>query len=193
MREGRYRSVGKTPTLRLVLSAHEWQVWVDTGGTFTDCIGVAPDGSVRRAKVLSSSRLRGVVVDLIDRTSMRVDARWGGHPGLVEGLTISFRSRQADHRLPRESGDPAVPSNAEDPFLRRSDLLLRTTPDRPAPDPAGDGTAYRILRFDPERGILTVRDPLPRLHRGDIFEIHSPEEAPVLAARIIKFGAQFDF
>jgi 5-oxoprolinase (ATP-hydrolysing) len=38
-----------------------WRIWVDTGGTFTDCIGISPEGAVRRAKVLSSSCLRGRV------------------------------------------------------------------------------------------------------------------------------------
>ncbi|MCA9299162.1 MAG: hypothetical protein KDA28_08855, partial [Phycisphaerales bacterium] len=47
----------------------KWQVWVDTGGTFTDCIGVSPGGEVRRAKVLSSGVLRARLLDtgLIDR------------------------------------------------------------------------------------------------------------------------------
>ena len=31
-----------------------WEFAVDRGGTFTDCIGVAPDGSLHTAKVLSS-------------------------------------------------------------------------------------------------------------------------------------------
>ncbi|HVS65740.1 MAG TPA: hydantoinase/oxoprolinase family protein [Thermoanaerobaculia bacterium] len=40
-----------------------WRIWVDTGGTFTDCIGVAPDGERRRLKVLSSSALRSRVTE----------------------------------------------------------------------------------------------------------------------------------
>jgi len=31
-----------------------WQFWIDRGGTFTDCIGVAPDGRLHTAKRLSS-------------------------------------------------------------------------------------------------------------------------------------------
>ncbi len=31
-----------------------WQFWIDRGGTFTDCIGIAPDGSLHTAKRLSS-------------------------------------------------------------------------------------------------------------------------------------------
>jgi 5-oxoprolinase (ATP-hydrolysing) len=33
-----------------------WEFWVDRGGTFTDCIGLAPDGSLHTAKILSSDR-----------------------------------------------------------------------------------------------------------------------------------------
>jgi 5-oxoprolinase (ATP-hydrolysing) len=39
-----------------------WRFWVDVGGTFTDCIAVAPNGQIRRCKVLSTGRLRGTAV-----------------------------------------------------------------------------------------------------------------------------------
>ncbi len=35
------------------MSTGRWQFFIDCGGTFTDCIGVAPDGAVSTAKVLS--------------------------------------------------------------------------------------------------------------------------------------------
>ncbi|WP_372638624.1 hydantoinase/oxoprolinase N-terminal domain-containing protein, partial [Fodinibius sp.] len=35
-----------------------WQIWIDTGGTFTDCIAVDPEGDRKKVKVLSSSSLR---------------------------------------------------------------------------------------------------------------------------------------
>ncbi|OIN57780.1 5-oxoprolinase [Arsenicibacter rosenii] len=38
-----------------------WQVWIDTGGTFTDGIAQKPSGDLVRTKVLSSSRLRGIL------------------------------------------------------------------------------------------------------------------------------------
>ena len=34
--------------------ARVWQFWIDRGGTFTDCIGIAPDGTFHTTKVLSS-------------------------------------------------------------------------------------------------------------------------------------------
>ncbi len=37
----------------------KWDIWIDTGGTFTDCIAQTPEGIIKRAKVLSNSCLRG--------------------------------------------------------------------------------------------------------------------------------------
>ena len=38
-----------------------WRIAVDTGGTFTDCLGIDPEGRRLRAKVLSSGALRMVI------------------------------------------------------------------------------------------------------------------------------------
>ncbi len=37
------------------MTEHQWNFWVDRGGTFTDVIGRAPDGALRTAKVLSEA------------------------------------------------------------------------------------------------------------------------------------------
>jgi len=47
---------GKIEPIRyrdLMIHAHTWQFWIDRGGTFTDIIGRAPDGSVHAHKLLS--------------------------------------------------------------------------------------------------------------------------------------------
>ncbi|MBW2458014.1 MAG: hydantoinase B/oxoprolinase family protein, partial [Deltaproteobacteria bacterium] len=36
--------------------ASRWEFWIDRGGTFTDCLGRAPDGRLHVAKILSSDR-----------------------------------------------------------------------------------------------------------------------------------------
>ncbi len=36
-----------------------WRIWVDTGGTFTDCVAIDEAGKKSRAKVLSTSSIRG--------------------------------------------------------------------------------------------------------------------------------------
>jgi len=48
-----------------------WRFAIDTGGTFTDCIAEAPDGSIHRRKVLSSGRLRGRLI--LDDSGARLD------------------------------------------------------------------------------------------------------------------------
>jgi len=38
-----------------------WQFWIDVGGTFTDCIGIAPDGYLHQHKTLSSGIVKGKI------------------------------------------------------------------------------------------------------------------------------------
>lgn len=40
------------------MSATPWKIWIDTGGTFTDCVATAPTSEIIRLKVLSSGLLR---------------------------------------------------------------------------------------------------------------------------------------
>ena len=64
-----------------------WQIWIDTGGTFTDCIAIDPDGATRVCKVLSSGALRDVVeaVDADGRVHLRAGAR------LPDGFLKGYR------------------------------------------------------------------------------------------------------
>jgi 5-oxoprolinase (ATP-hydrolysing) len=122
------------------MSLPPWQVWIDTGGTFTDCLARDPHGRLRRAKVLSSSALRGVVVAAPDARVVRVREDWGAPAGLVRGFT--FRLLGTDETTPVEA-------------------------------------------YDPAEGTLRLASPLPGIAPGAAFEVRSPEEAPVLAARLV--------
>ncbi len=53
-----------------------WQIWVDTGGTFTDCIALSPQGQAHRVKVLSSGALRGILLEKIAPATWRIAHRW---------------------------------------------------------------------------------------------------------------------
>ena len=44
-----------------------WRLWIDVGGTFTDCLAVDPDGCFQRAKVLSNGALRGRIRSVAGR------------------------------------------------------------------------------------------------------------------------------
>ena len=58
-----------------------WQIWIDTGGTFTDGLARDPAGNLHRTKVLSSSRLRGQLID------GRIVAPWLTVP-IFDGYTL---------------------------------------------------------------------------------------------------------
>ena len=53
-----------------------WKIWADTGGTFTDCIATSPDGQVQRIKVLSSSRLRGRLIERLEPGTFSIQCNW---------------------------------------------------------------------------------------------------------------------
>lgn len=66
-----------------------WQIWIDTGGTFTDCLAVDPEGTIHRTKVLSSSAVRGTVLEQVDAVRLRARTGWTGPAAGVAGM--SFR------------------------------------------------------------------------------------------------------
>lgn len=119
-----------------------WQIGMDTGGTFTDCIAVALSGEVRRAKVLSSSALRGMVREQTGERQFRISEQWNAPPDFARGFV--FQLLGAVHA-------PA-----------------------------------RVARYDPDAGIITLTAALNVAlpPEGAAFEARSPEEAPVLAARL---------
>ena len=53
-----------------------WQLWIDTGGTFTDCIARTPSGELKRLKVLSSSVIRGAIVSRTGDRTVQVNMSW---------------------------------------------------------------------------------------------------------------------
>ncbi|MCC5806586.1 MAG: hydantoinase B/oxoprolinase family protein [Opitutales bacterium] len=94
-----------------------WRIAVDTGGTFTDCLGYAPDGSFRRAKLLSSGRLRARA-KRTDGKRLSYEAGWGLPDGFLDGARVEFADgtrrvidRHGAHTL--ELDDAPPPGAAE--------------------------------------------------------------------------------
>ncbi len=119
-----------------------WRIWIDTGGTFTDCLALDPRGTLQRAKVLSTSAVRGRIAAGSAGSTLRVAAPWD----VPEGFFTGFELR-----------------------------LL-----------GGDGAARTIVDSAPGGTLLRLDGPpLAGNLAGAPCELRSPEEAPVLAARLV--------
>ncbi len=70
------------------MEARSWRVWVDTGGTFTDCLAVAPEGTLHRAKVLSSGVLRGAIAGLSGPRGLRLSGGWNMPDRFAVGASL---------------------------------------------------------------------------------------------------------
>jgi 5-oxoprolinase (ATP-hydrolysing) len=64
----------------------KWQIWIDTGGTFTDCIAQNPQGNIERRKVLSSGRLRAEIRQAGQRYFL--NQRWSFQGSILVGYTL---------------------------------------------------------------------------------------------------------
>ena len=86
------------------MSRSTWQIRIDTGGTFTDGVGVGPDGRVRRVKLLSTSALRGRTARRVDGERLALDAAWPWASEALSGLTLR---RVGDARALARVVDPS--------------------------------------------------------------------------------------
>ncbi|HVR95319.1 MAG TPA: hydantoinase/oxoprolinase family protein [Thermoanaerobaculia bacterium] len=121
-----------------------WRIWVDTGGTFTDCLAVDPAGRLHRAKVLSTSALRGRIAERLGPGSFRLAVPWRVPTGFFQGFSF-----------------------------RLLDRALRGHQD------------LTVTGYDPDTGTLRIEGLREEDVAGAAFELRSPEEAPVLAARLV--------
>ena len=79
-----------------------WKLRIDTGGTFTDCLSIDPEGREYELKVLSSSALRAHVLRVADGM-VELDAGWDVPDGFFTGYTL--RLLEDDRRAPIEGSE----------------------------------------------------------------------------------------
>ncbi|MBC2606548.1 hydantoinase B/oxoprolinase family protein [Pelagicoccus albus] len=126
-----------------------WKFCIDTGGTFTDCIATDPKGQTLRAKVLSSSCVRGRVVRKVSDRELEIEQ---------------------SERVPQD-------------FFRGYEFRVLSG--------KGRGFSAQILSWDAESGLVELDAELALEVSGDLCEIQSPEEPPILAARLLT-GCRLD-
>ena len=179
-----------------------WQVWVETGGTFTDCIARAPNGTLHRAKVLSSSALRGTIVEAIDAQGLRIQERWNAPADFVRGLPFTLLGA-ADTAAIITAYDPVAQTLALDrpvaiapgaafevrfPYeapVLAARLVTHTLPDQPLPP-----MALRVATTRGTNALLTRRGTPPAFFVtagfGDLLEIGTQQRPDLFALDIIK-------
>ncbi|MEJ1236923.1 hydantoinase B/oxoprolinase family protein [Chryseolinea sp. T2] len=69
------------------MSVNAWRIWIDTGGTFTDCISTDPSGKILRLKVLSSSLLRVPIIS-VNATVIRIQLPLSLHQNTLRGYKV---------------------------------------------------------------------------------------------------------
>lgn len=69
---------------------NDWQIWIDTGGTFTDCIAIAPNGEKKRIKVLSSGKLRGVLLEKQSARCFKIQHSWQIEQDILQGYDFQL-------------------------------------------------------------------------------------------------------
>ena len=154
--------------------AARWRLRIDTGGTFTDALGVDPQGRLHRTKVLSSSALRGRLREMPDSRTVVLETTWIAPNGFCLG---------AELRRLGESSQGAEPTGMTGPEVIASEPLpaagaARNAAHGTAP---GDLGAVRLGLAEPWR---------PPPEPGRVCELRFPEEAPVLAARLLTGAAR---
>jgi len=91
-----------------------WQIWVDTGGTFTDAVGRAPDGRIHVVKVLSTSALTARVAAVLGKDRLRLAPQPPLPAGVCRGLQLGGRESHPIRVAAHPTFDELVLANTID-------------------------------------------------------------------------------
>ena len=78
-----------------------WQIWIDTGGTFTDCMATSPTGAFTRLKILSSSVLRGKIVRTENDHVLKVEMIWPVTIDIFRGFDLHVIGTTTKRKIER--------------------------------------------------------------------------------------------
>ncbi len=81
-----------------------FQLAIDTGGTFTDCLATDSDGNAYRRKVLSNGTLRGTLVEQLGPATFRISTNWGLTRDVLRGYACQVMGQE--NRAVVEAFDP---------------------------------------------------------------------------------------
>ena len=109
-----------------------WQIWIDTGGTFTDCLAIDPAGNKTRIKVLSSSCLRGRITGKSRPNTYHFEASWSHDGDLFKNYTFKLHGNDEASRImhiDRQQHTITLADNLE--FTQPADFEITTGEEAP--------------------------------------------------------------
>lgn len=65
-----------------------WKISIDTGGTFTDCVALSPEGDLSYLKVLSDGSLAALVIKKLSGMEYEIDHNWSFVSPSLEGYHV---------------------------------------------------------------------------------------------------------
>ena len=68
-----------------------WYLYIDTGGTFTDCLARDPQGQWHRRKVLSNASLRGKIISQPASNQLHIEESWGLDKDILGGYVVNIQ------------------------------------------------------------------------------------------------------
>ena len=77
------------------MSSINFNINIDTGGTFTDCLACDMNGKLFSRKILSNSTIRGKIIEWKGSNIIRVDESWGLTTDILKGYR--FKILQKEH------------------------------------------------------------------------------------------------
>lgn len=137
------------------------KIWIDTGGTFTDCIAVSADGKEQYIKVLSNGSLRGKITEQVGENAYRFQANWQTKANIFVGYEFYLLKNQSHFAN-------------EKIFVESIDFDNQVIKLSPSPL-----SVWAALRSSRTTSLLSVFT-----QTTTDFAITAHEEAPILAARI---------
>ena len=180
-----------------------WQLHIDTGGTFTDCLAYSPAGETRRCKVLSNGTLRGKVLATPGERVLSIQTNWNVRENIFNGYRVQlvgpdhlpFRVRSYDgerqHLYLEESlvdvplpCDFVMTADEEAPVLAAR-VVTRTPLDQPLPRldmrlGTTRGTNAMLERKGARTALLLTRG------FGDLLAIDTQQRPDIFALNIRK-------
>lgn len=187
-----------------------WKIWIDTGGTFTDCIAISPAGDFRRLKILSSSVIKAEVKSVLPDNSLVVKTNFYTSSDIfknfivrVPGETTSWKIHHSNpdkgliylqYKIPKQikAGTRIeITSNEEVPVLAAR-LLTETALDKNFPSiemklGSTRGTNALLERKGAPTALIITKGfkDLLRIgtqQRPDLFALHILKENPLYKA-----------